>query len=213
MTSRTGVGPVLGPPVARPELAVPPHVRVISLAHGDAPEAVVEDWVELEPTLRAHHEALTELVATVMSHRQPGDVAAFLTYADVGDGLTGWAAVLTLELVEAMGGTPAVRARRIVGRLRAAAQQLGHPDGTTQVGSRTTSGRVAAARVRFLAAALPDEVENCARMVEACRWLYPVPRHGDLAWSLCFQTLDLDHADELVTEFDAMAASLRWTRP
>ena len=50
-------------------------------------------------------------------------------------------------------------------------------------------------------------------MVEACRWLFPVPGHGDLAWSLVFQTADIAEADEVVAEFDQLAASLTWVEP
>ena len=50
-------------------------------------------------------------------------------------------------------------------------------------------------------------------MVEACRWLFPVPGHGDLAWSLVYQSPDIAEADEVVAEFDQLAASLTWVEP
>jgi hypothetical protein len=211
MTLRMGAGPRRGPPVARPELAVPRHVLVISLPPGAPPRAAVEEWIRLEPDLREHDDALAELVEVAAGYRQPGDVAAFLMYGDVGGTLSGGTAVLTLEMVEPMSGSPAARARTIVDRLRAIARQIGHPDGTTRVEPRATAGGVAAARVRFVTVTPADDGEDCAPMVEVCRWLYPVPGHDDLVWSLCFQTIDLDRADELVAEFDALAGSLRWT--
>lgn len=221
--------------VALPEVAVPPHVFVLPLPAAEPPDRIVDRWLEQlrEQTPEAADSLVGELrselvgiVAAAGSGTQPGEIAAFLSYrGDRAPGcdsrLVGGAAVLTLELLDARPGPPLARAESLAVDLRQTAERLGHDDGLTEIGSRRTASGVPAVRLRFLAiaeaggASAADGAEDCAEtpMVEACRWLYPVPGHGDLAWSLVFQTTDIVDADALVAEFDQLAGSLAWAGP
>jgi len=205
--------PAAGRPVTRPELVVPHHALPVSLPLRVAPDELVAEWLRLEPALLPHAAMLTGLVLTATAEPEPGEVAAFLMYEEVGGCLVGGTALLSLELVEPMLGPPSIRADLITARLREAARSLGHVEGLTQLGRRRTASGVPSTRVRFLTTLFPAwDVGDvgCSPMVEVCRWLYPVPTHRDLAWSLAFHTPDLDHAEMLVAGFDAMASSLRW---
>lgn len=213
------------PGVALPEIAVPPDVLVVSLTTGRGaagpPEgsrvpALVQEWLAVSPGLQRHDRALAELLEIAAGPGRLGEVAAFLAYRDVDHQLVGGVAVLSLELLEPLAGTPAERAAAMAAHLRRTAGRLGHVDGLSQVGLRRTVSGVEAARVRFLAAlpSGPGRSDSAgAPLVEVCRWLYPVPGHDDLVWALAFQTTDLEQADDLVAEFDQQAASLTWVDP
>jgi hypothetical protein len=210
--------------VALPELAVAPHVYVLPLPTTQEPDRVVEQWLaldaELTGELATHRAELAGIVAAACTEAQVGEVAVFLSYrGGPGPGrLTGGAALLTLELLEPLAGHSDARADALAVDLRQAADRMGHGDGLADVGTRRTTSGVPAVRLRFLALAeapvdAPDSWVGGAPgtpMVEACRWLYPVPGHADLAWSLLFQTTDIAEADELVAEFDQLAGSLAW---
>jgi hypothetical protein len=218
--------------VALPELAVAPHVYVLPLPATQQPDLVVEQWLaldaELTGELATHHAELAGIVAAACAEAQVGEVALFLSYRSGGPAgrLTGGAALLTLELLEPLAGHPDARAAALAVDLGLAADRMGHGDGLADVGTRRTASGVPAVRLRFLAlvgapvdAEVDASVDSLAGawagapatpMVEACRWLYPVPGHPDLAWSLVFQTTDIAEADELVAEFDQLAGSLAW---
>lgn len=221
--------------VALPELAVAPHVYVLSLPATEEPDLVVEQWLaldaELTGELATHGDELAGIVAAACAEAQVGEVAVFLSYRGGGPAgrLTGGAALLTLELLEPLTGQPDARADALAVDLGRAADRMGHGDGLAEVGTRRTASGVPAVRLRFLAlveapvhASVDSVVDSSADgsagapatpMVEACRWLYPVPGHPDLAWSLLFQTTDIAEADELVAEFDQLAGSLAWVGP
>jgi hypothetical protein len=207
--------------VALPQLAVAPHVLVISLGTARSVRSLVAEWLELDSALLPHRAHLEELLWPAEQPRI-GEVAAFMSYREVDGDLVGGAAVLSLELIGPYAGSPGERADQIAVSLRRTAESMGHVEGLTQVERRRTTSGVAAARVRFLGAMTAEPVDATGAVVgmvamtpliEACRWLYPVPGHPDLLWVLVFQTTDLDHADELVAEFDRMAASLTWVEP
>jgi hypothetical protein len=207
--------------VALPELAVAPHVYVLSLPATEDPDLVVAQWLaldaELTGELATHRAELAGIVAAACTGAQVGEVALFLSYRGaVGPAgrLTGGAALLTLELLEPLAGHSDARADALAADLGRAADRMGHGDGLADVGTRRTTSGVPAVRLRFLAV-VDAPVDSLAAapatpMVEACRWLYPVPGHADLAWSLLFQTTDIAAADELVAEFDQLAGSLAW---
>jgi hypothetical protein len=213
MTAPIRSGPTSLTAVARPELAVPPHVLVVPLPARAAPAELVEEWLRLEPGLLAHDGVLLDLVETASQPPELGEVAAFLMYGDVRGRLSGGPAVLTLDLVEPMTGSAPARADRIARRLRQAASARGQLEAINlvDVAVRRTAGGVAAVRLRFVTAAPMTDEDDAPLLVEVCRWFYPVPGHGDLAWSLAFQTVDLDQADALVAEFDRMAGSVAWS--
>jgi hypothetical protein len=217
--------------VALPELAVAPHVYVLSLPVTQDPDQVVEQWLALDARrtgeLAAHRAELAGIVSAACAEAQVGEVALFLSYrvaagaagpAEPAGRLVGGAALLTLELLEPLAGHPRARADALAADLGRAADRMGHGDGLAEVGTRRTASGVAAVRLRFLAVidGPADSLSNSLAeasgtpMVEACRWLYPVPGHADLSWSLLFQTTDIAQADELVAEFDQLAASLAW---
>jgi hypothetical protein len=216
------------PSVALPEIAVPPHVLVVSLTNqraepGTAAFAAMtrdltREWLDLDGELRRHRRELELLVEVAAGESQLGEVAAFLAYRQ-GDGrLVGGAAMLSLELVDPIAGSTGQRAGAMADLLRGAATERGFVEGLCETTTRRTASGVPAARVRFLTA-LPRRSDSTdadthadvsAPVVEVCRWLYPVPAHRDLVWALAFQTTDLDLADELVAEFDQMAGSLTW---
>jgi hypothetical protein len=198
-------------PTSLPELGVPTDVLVVSLPARAEPGALLDEWLQLDPTLALHRAELERVVTAASGEPQPGEVAAFLAFTDVGGRLVGGSALLTLELIDPLDAPVTERAERLVKDLRAAADRLGHGGGLAEIGPRQTTSGVAAVRLRFLAvlSARPDA--DGAPMVEACRWLYPLPDRADLAWSLVFQTTDLADADRLVAEFDGLAASLAWS--
>ncbi len=197
-------------PVALPELAVEPHVLVLPVPNDGDVDRFVAEWLAAAPELGPHRGELEPVVAAACTESQQGEVAVFLSYRPRGADLVGGAALLTLELLDPMTGTAGERAERLAAELRGCADRLGHTDGLAEVGARRTVAGVAAVRLRFLAVAgaWPDRLE--VPVVEACRWLYPVPEHPDLAWSLLFQTTDLAAADELLGDFDRLAQSLTW---
>lgn len=204
-------------PVALPEVAVPSDVFVLPLPLAERPEQVVARWLSEQPGLAGESAGqLGHIVAAVSGSTQPGEVAAFLSYRESGpegDRLVGGAALLTLELLDPRPGSPLRRAKSLAVDLRQTADRLGHPDGLTDIGTRRTASGLPAVRLRFLAVVTPSGADEDAPMVEACRWLFPVPGHPDLAWSLVFQTSDIAAADRLVEEFDRLAGSLAWARP
>jgi hypothetical protein len=215
------------PSVPLPEIAVPPHVLVVSLtteraepgtaAFAALTRDLMREWLDLDPGLRRHRRELELLVEVAAGQSQLGEVAGFLGYRRSAGRLVGGAAMLSLELVEPIAGSTGQRATSMAGLLRRAAADRGIVDGLCETTTPRTASGVPATRVRFLAA-LPDRGDNAesghaavaAPVVEVCRWLYPVPGHRDLVWALAFQTTDLDLADELVAEFDQMAGSLTW---
>lgn len=202
--------PAAGAPVALPELAVEPQVLVLPVPNDGDVDRLVGEWLAVAPELGAHRTELERITAAACTESQQGEVAVFLSYRVRGGDLVGGAALLTLELLDPMAGDPEERAERLTGALLGCAERLGHTDGLAEVGARRTLSGVAAVRLRFLAvvASWPDRLDT--PLVEACRWLYPVPDHPDLAWSLLFQTTDLGAADDLVGEFDRLAQSLSW---
>ncbi len=220
-----------------PEIAVPPHVLVVSLtteraepgtaAFTELTRDLMREWLDLDPGLRRHRRELELLVEVAAGQSQLGEVAGFLGYRRSAGRLVGGAAMLSLELVEPIAGSTGQRATSMAGLLRRAAAARGLVDGLCETTTPRTASGVPATRVRFLAAlpnrsddagldlsgpdlARPDLVGVATPVVEVCRWLYPVPGHHDLVWALAFQTTDLDLADELVDEFDQMAGSLTW---
>jgi hypothetical protein len=215
------------PSVTLPEIAVPPHVLVVSLtteraqpgtaAFGALTRDLMREWLDLDPGLRRHRLELELLVEVAAGQSQLGEVAAFLAYRRRAGRLVGGAAMLSLELVDPIAGSTGQRATAMAGLLRRVAAARGLVDGLCETTTPMTASGVPATRVRFLAA-LPErgggagaEVAGVvAPVVEVCRWLYPVPGHRDLVWALAFQTTDLDLADELVAEFDQLAGSLAW---
>lgn len=198
-------------PVALPELAVEPHVLVLPVPNDGDVDRLVAEWLATAPELAAHRPELEQIVAAACTESQQGEVAVFLSYRESGADLVGGAALLTLELLDPMTGSAPARADRLADALRGCADRLGHGDGLAQVAARRTVSGVAAVRLQFLAVVAPGEERLDSPVVEACRWLYPVPEHADLAWSLLFETTDLAHAGELVEEFDRLAGSLAWT--
>lgn len=209
------------PSVALPEIAVPPHVLVVSLTTERAQPGssafraltrdLLHEWVDLDPGLRRHRRELELLVEVAAGQSQLGEVAAFLAYQRRDGRLVGGAAMLSLELVDPIAGSTGQRATAMAGLLRQAADTRGLADGLCETTTPRTASGVPAARVRFLAALPPRRgAEVSAPVVEVCRWLYPVPGHRDLVWALAFQTTDLDLTDELVADFDQMAGSLTW---
>jgi hypothetical protein len=198
------------PMVQLPQLAVPGHALVVPLPCRRPPAELLADWLTSSPGLRPHASVLAEAVAAAAAQPQVGEVAAFLLYDDAQGRLVGGPAVLALELTEPVAGSSTQRVEVMTDRLRASAREQGHVDGLSQVDTRSTASGVPATRLQFLGAD-----PGCAELplVEACRWLYPVPGHPDLVWSLFFQTTDLDRSDELIEQFDAMADSLTWTDP
>jgi hypothetical protein len=200
-------------PTSLPELGVPAEVLVVSLPARGEPSALLDEWLQLDPTLGPHRAELERVVTATSGEPQPGEVAAFLAFTDVGGRLVGGSALLTLELIEPLDAPVSQRADRLVTDLRAAADRLGHGGGLAEVGPRRTTSGVSAVRLRFLAVLTARPDADSAPMVEACRWLYPLPERADLAWSLVFQTTDLADADRLVAEFDDLAASLAWSTP
>ena len=215
---------VAGREVTLPEIAVPPHVLVVSLTTvpvADDPAGLrrlAREWVALGPGLKRHRRELGRLLEIATGQARLGEVAAFLAYRDVGRQLVGGASVLSLEVVEPLAGSPGERAASMAVHLRRTASSLGHVEGLSEVATRSTVSGVDAARVRFLAVLPPEagaseEDAVSSPVVEVCRWLFPVPGHADLVWALAFQTTDLEPADELVDEFDQMAASLTWVAP
>jgi hypothetical protein len=214
--------------VALPELAVAPHVYVLPLPATQEPDLLVAQWLaldaELTGELATHRAELAGIVAAACGEAQVGEVAVFLSYrgeAGPAGRLTGGAALLTLELLEPLGGQSDARADLLAADLSRAADRMGHGDGLADVATRRTASGVPAVRLRFLALVDAPVVDPdnwvggapATPMVEACRWLYPVPGHPDLAWSLLFQTTDIAEADELVAEFDQLAGSLAWVGP
>jgi hypothetical protein len=202
--------PTAGQPVALPELAVEPHVLVLPVPNDGDVDRFVAEWLAVAPELGAQRTELEQITAAACTESQQGEVAVFLSYRVRGDDLVGGAALLTLELLDPMAGDTEERAGQLSGALLGCAERLGHTDGLAEVEVRRTVSGVAAVRLRFLAvvATWPDRLDT--PVVEACRWLYPVPDHPDLAWSLLFQTTDLGVADDLVEEFDRLARSLSW---
>lgn len=220
--------PVAPVPVALPELAVPPHVLVVSLCGdsggGRTPHAVrgaeatarvrwwTRQWLELAPGLRRHRRALAGLLDVALGEARPGEVAAFLDYRADGPArssrLVGGAAILSLEVVPPIAGEADHRVRQMADQLERSAAAPQAPAGFCEVSVRSTDHREPATRLRFVAA-----LGSGGPVVEVCRWLYPVPGHPDLLWALAYQTTDLDCAAEQVAGFDQLAASLRWVDP
>jgi hypothetical protein len=229
--------PELRPPVPVPRLEIPGEVLALTLPVQASVTALVRRWVELDDDhvhgLRRQRRALRRIVIAATGRREPGDVAVLLRFVQRSGELVGGAAILRLARVEmddtadpaytagpahpaypvAFPGTDrerepiAPRVRTLVAELEATATEAGHGDGLAEVGPRLTRSGITAARIRALAL-VPD-----GPLVEVCRWLYPLPDHQDLVWELAYQTTDLDISDELVAEFDALAASLTWADP
>ncbi len=197
-------------PVALPEVAVERHVLVLPVPNDGDVDRFVGEWLAAAPELAGHRPELEQIVAAGCTESQQGEVAVFLSYRESGDDLVGGAALLTLELLDPMTGSAQARADRLAGALRSCADRLGHGDGLAEVQARRTVSGVAAVRLQFLAVVAAGEDRLDRPVIEACRWLYPVPDHPDLAWSLLFETTDLAQADELVEEFDRLAGSLAW---
>ncbi len=213
-----GLAPL--PAVALPEVAVPSHVFVLGLPVDPGPHhqrRLLESWIALDPALRAHRDELAAVLRAASGPPQVGEVAVFLTHRDVGGALCGDGALLSLELVDPIAGAPPERAAVLGRELRRAATSMGHGDGLAQVDVRESRAGVPAVRARFFgllapAAGEPDDAAS-APIVEACRWLFPVPGHPDLVWSVYLQTADLTRADGAIQELDELASSLRWAEP
>ena len=201
---------------------MPAHVLVVPLPGAAAPAQLLAEWLAAEPSLLPHQDLLAEVVTAAAAQPRLGEVAAFLTYGDRqgrlvrrGGGARPGADRAGAGLLDRAGRGHDRPVARVgpVGRSRRRAEQ---------VESRCTTSGVPATRLQFLGTLFDAELDAESAtelggpdvpLVEACRWLYPVPGHPDLVWSLFFQTTDLDRAGELVDGFDEMAASLTWTDP
>ena len=96
--SATSARPSTPPPVTLPELAVPPHVFVLSLpATGRRTSSSTNGWSRRPscPTRRCrtaiagHREELLAILSAACGEPQVGEVAAFLSYRRVSTGFGG----------------------------------------------------------------------------------------------------------------------------
>ena len=94
--SATSAHPSTPPPVTLPELAVPPHVFVLSLPADGPPEQLLDQWLEQaaelpdsslpEPLLVGHRDEMLAILSAACGEPQVGEVAAFLSYRQVSTG-------------------------------------------------------------------------------------------------------------------------------